>query len=380
MMIFDYETLRIIWWGFLGALIIGFAITGGFDLGVGVLLPFLGKTDEERRVILNSVGPTWEGNQVWFVMSGGALFAAWPTVYAVSFSSLYFALLLTLFAMFLRPLGFDYRSKLPKPLWRENWDRALFVGSFIPALVFGIAFGNLLKGIPFHFETDMRIVYFGSLRELLNPFSLLVGLISLSMFTMHGAVYLQIKTIGDINKRAARSVMTFTILTLVLFALAGGWITTLDGYHITSEIFPNAASNPIAKFVKKEPGLWLDNYGHLPGLWAVPASAFMGGILTIVLSMFNRPGSAFIFSCITIASIILTAACSMFPFIIPSSISLNSSLTVWDSSSSLRTLNLLFWITVIFLPLIMIYTSWVYRVFRGKVTIEHIRKNNHTLY
>jgi len=379
-MLFDYETLKIIWWAFLGILMIGFAITGGFDLGVAVLLPFLGKTDEERRVIINAVGPTWEGNQVWFVMSGAALFAAWPTAYAVSFSSFYFALLLALFALFLRPLGFDYRSKLPNPEWRANWDKALFIGGFVPALVFGIAFGNLLKGIPFHFETDMRIVYFGNLLGLLNPFALLAGLISLSMFIMHGAIYLQIKTVENINQRAQKIAVIFTVLTLVLFALAGGWICFIDGYHITSEIFPNAVANPLTKFVKKGPGLWLDNYGHLPALWAVPASAFIGGLMVLVLSIINRPGSAFVFSCLMIASIILTAGCSMFPFIIPSSISLNSSLTVWDASSSLATLNLMFWVTVIFLPLIMLYTSWVFRVFRGKVTIEHIHKNNHTLY
>jgi len=380
MMIFDYETLRIIWWAFLGTLIIGFAVMGGFDLGVGILLPFLGKTDDERRVIINSIGPTWEGNQVWFVMAGGALFAAWPTVYAVSFSSFYFALLLALFALFLRPLGFDYRGKLPNPMWRENWDRALFVGGFVPALILGVAFGNLLKGIPFHFESDMRIVYFGSLLGLLNPFALFVGLISLSMFIMQGAVFLQIKTVGHINARAKKTVLIFSVLTLVLFALAGLWINTLDGYHISSEIFPNAASNPVAKFVKRGPGLWMDNYGHLPGLWAIPLASFIAGLMALTLSRMDCPGTAFVFSSIMIASIILTAGCSMFPFIIPSSISANSSLTVWDASSSLATLNLMFWMTVIFLPMIILYTSWVYRVFRGKVTVDHIRKNNHTLY
>jgi len=379
-MIFDYETFRIIWWVFLGTLLIGFAVTGGFDLGVGVLLPFLGKTDEERRVIINSVGPTWEGNQVWFVMSGGALFAAWPTAYAVSFSSMYFALLLTLFAMFLRPLGFDYRSKLPSQKWRTNWDKALFVGGFVPALIFGVAFGNLLKGIPFHFDGDMRIVYFGSLLGLLNPFSLLVGLTSLSMFVMHGAVFLQVKTVGDINERAKKSVFIFSCLTLLFFAVAGWCITFIDGYHISSEIFPNGPSNPIAKAVKRGPGIWLDNYGHLPGLWAVPAIAFISGGVTIVLSKINRPGTAFVFSGITVAAIVLTGGGSMFPFIIPSSISANSSLTVWDSSSSLTTLNMMFWVTIIFLPLILLYTSWVFRVLRGKVTVEHIRKNDHSVY
>lgn len=379
-MIFDYETIRVIWWGLLGALFIGFAITGGFDLGVGVLLPFLGKNDNERRVIINAIGPTWEGNQVWFVLAGGALFAAWPLAYAVSFSSMYFALLLTLFAMFLRPLGFDYRSKLPSLRWRNNWDRALFIGGLIPAFVFGVAFGNLLVGIPFQLENDMRMIYHGTFLALFNPFSLLAGALSLSMFVMHGAVYLQIKTEGAIYQRAKKTVFLFTLLTLALFAFAGYCITTLNGYHIASEVFPNGPSDPLTKMVKREPGLWLDNYGHYPSLWMLPASTLITGLLTILLAILKRPGSAFIFSSLTIASIILTAGCSMFPFIIPSSISLNSSLTVWDSSSSLKTLTIMFWVTTFFLPLIVIYTSWVFRVLRGKVTVEHIQKNDHTAY
>lgn len=379
-MIFDYETLRIIWWAFLGALLIGFAITGGFDLGVGILLPFLGKNDDQRRVIINSIGPTWEGNQVWFVTAGGALFAAWPMAYAVSFSSMYFALLLTLFAMFLRPLGFDYRSKLSDKIWRENWDRALFVGGFIPTLVFGVAFGNLLTGIPFYLESDLRIVYTGSLWTLLNPFSLLAGLICLCLFIMHGAVYLQIKTVGEINQRAKKAGFIFIIILLVLFSLAGCWIYFLDGYHISSEVFQNGPSNPLTKTVKQAPGLWLDNYGHFPWLWLVPGTVYISGFITMVLTRVNRPGSAFLFSSISVAAVILTAGCSMFPFLIPSTIALNSSLTVWDSSSSQNTLNLLFWVTLVFLPLIVIYTSWVFRVLRGKVTEEYIRKNNHTAY
>ncbi len=379
-MIFDYETLRIIWWAFLGVLLIGFSITGGFDLGVGILLPFLGKTDEERRVIINSSGPVWEGNQVWFIMSGGALFAAWPTAYAVSFSSFYFALLLTLFALFLRPLGFDYRSKLSHKKWRDSWDKALFVGGFLPALVFGIAFGNLLIGIPFQFEEDMRILYSGSLLDLFNPFSLLAGLLSVAMFIMHGAVYLQIKTVDCLNARAKRVVWIFVSLSLVFFAAAGLWVTQLDGFHISSEVFTNGASNPLSKSVKHATGLWLDNYGHLPVLWSIPASAFIFGCLTILASKLDRPGSAFISSSLMLAAIILTAGGSMFPFIIPSSLSPDSSLTVWDASSSLMTLNLMFWVTVIFLPIILLYTSWVFRVFRGKITVEHIRNNEHSLY
>ncbi|MCK5478395.1 MAG: cytochrome d ubiquinol oxidase subunit II, partial [Methylococcales bacterium] len=250
-MFFDYETIRIIWWAFLALLFIGFAVMGGFDLGVGILLPFLGKNDDERRVIINSIGPTWEGNQVWFILSGGALFAAWPMVYAVFFSSMYFVLLLTLFALLLRPIGFVYRSQLSSQKWRDNWDKALFAGSFIPALVFGIAFGNLLKGIPFQLENDMHMVYYGNFWGLINLFSLLVGVISLSMFVMHGAVYLQLKTENKIYQRAKKIVFISSLTTLVLFALAGYWIIFLDGYHITSEVFPNAYSNPLAKFVKR---------------------------------------------------------------------------------------------------------------------------------
>lgn len=379
-MTLDYDTLRFIWWLFLGALLIGFAITGGFDLGVGILLPFLGKNDGERRVIINSVGPTWEGNQVWLVTGGGALFAAWPMAYAVSFSGLYLALLLTLSALFLRPLGFDYRSKLTSERWRANWDRALFIGGLVPALIFGVAFGNLLEGLPFNMDSDMRITYYGNLFGLLNPFALLAGFVSLAMLIMHGAVYLQLRTVAEINQRSKLAVMVFAITTLVTFALAGIWVSHIDGYHVTSEIIANGLSTPLVKTVEKAPGLWLDNYEHYPLLWCVPTSAFVAGLVTMALSKFDRPGLALVFSSLTLASIILTAGISMFPFIIPSSIAVNSSLTVWDSSSSYSTLQIMFWVTIFFLPVVIAYTSWVFRVLRGKMTVEHIRDNEHTVY
>lgn len=379
-MILDYETMRLIWWALLGALLIGFAITDGFDMGVAILLPFLGKNDNERRVIINSIGSVWEGNQVWFITAGGALFAAWPIAYAVAFSGFYFALLLTLFALFLRPIGFDYRSKLPSQKWRNNWDIALFVGGFVPALIFGVAFGNLLQGVPFHLDNDMRIFYTGSFWALLNPFALAAGLVSLSMLVMHGAVYLQLKTGGDINQRCKKVVLVATIITLAIFAAAGIWVSNLDGYHIISEILPNAPSNPLAKVVQKGPGLWLDNYEHYPVLWIIPALAFIAGGLTIVLSKIERPGLAFITSSLTLTSIILTAGVSMFPFLMPSSSALNSSLTVWDASSSLTTLKLMLLATLIFLPIVLVYTTWVFRILRGKITPEHIQQNDHSIY
>jgi len=379
-MTFDYETMRFIWWAFLGALLIGFAITGGADLGVGALLPFLGKNDDERRVIINSVGPTWEGNQVWFVTAGGALFAAWPMAYAVAFSGFYLALLLTLFALFMRPIGFDYRSKLANPTWRNSWDWALFVGGFVPSLIFGVAFGNLLIGVPFQLDNDMRIFYQGSFWQLLTPFALLVGVVSLSMLLMHGAVFLQIKTVGDMSLRCKKTVGIFAVLTLVAFAFGGVWIANMDGYHVASEMLHDGPSNPLVKFVHKETGLWLNNYRLYPLLWSVPGLAFVAGVVTLWLSKIDRPGLAFISSSLTMAAIILTAGVSMFPFLIPSSLSLNSSLTVWDASSSLATLKIMFWVTVVFLPIVVIYTSWVFRVLRGKITIEHIHTNDHTAY
>ncbi|MCK4842648.1 MAG: cytochrome d ubiquinol oxidase subunit II [Methylococcales bacterium] len=379
-MIFDYETLRIIWWGFLGFFLISFAITGGFDLGAGILLPFIAENDDEKRVVINIAGATWLGNQAWLILVIGTLFAAWPMVYAVLFSGFYLLLLLALFGLCIRALSFSYRSQLSDQKWRNNWDKALFVGSILPTFIFGVVFGNLLKGIPFQLENDLSIVYLGSFWSLFSPFALLVGLLSVSMLAMHGAVYLQIKTEGAIQKKLKKKLPVLVFMTLGLFALAGHVITFLEGYHFISEAASNDLSTPLTKFIKREPGLWLDNYGHLPTLMAIPATTFVSGFITITLSRINRPGSAFIFSAIAIATIIFTVACSLFPFIIPSSVSVNSSLTLWDASASQNTLNMLFWVTAFFLPLITIYSNWTFRVLRGKITVKHIQKNNYTAY
>jgi cytochrome d ubiquinol oxidase subunit II len=377
---FDYETLRCIWWLFLGVLLIGFAITGGFDLGAAILLPFLGKNDTERRVIINTVGATWEGNQVWLVTAGGALFAAFPMAYAVSFSGFYLALLLTLFALIIRPVGFDYRSKLPSEKWRGNWDIALFVGGFVPSLIFGVAFGNLLQGVPFHFDNDMRVFYDGSFWALLNPFAIVAGLLSVAMIIMHGAVFIQLKTEGDIQQRSEKVVMIAAIATLVIFALAGVWVANIDGYAITSTVLHDAPSNPLKKVVEKTAGLWMANYKQYPLLILVPSLGFAAGTLTILLSKKQYLKSAFVTSSLTLASVILTAGVSMFPFLMPASVSINHSLTVWDASSSHTTLAIMFWVTLVFLPIVLVYTSWVFRVLSGKITLAHIQNNDHTAY
>jgi cytochrome d ubiquinol oxidase subunit II len=380
-MIFDYETLKVIWWLFIGVLLIGFAVTDGFDMGVGFLLPFLGRTDDERRVIINSVGATWEGNQVWFITAGGATFAAWPLVYATAFSGFYWALLLVLFALFFRPVGFDYRSKVDDPRWRNAWDWGLFVGGTVPALVFGVAFGNLLLGVPFHYERDMQVYYTGSFFALLNPFALLAGVVSLAMLVMHGATYLQLRSEAEINARAKTAVKVAAIVMMAAFALAGVWVAMgIDGYRIISMPPPDTAFTPLAKAVEKAPGAWLANYSAHPWMIAAPVLGFAGAAIAIVFSAANRALPAFVASALAVSGVILTAGFSLFPFIMPSSSNPNSGLTVWDAVSSYRTLQVMFWVVVIFLPIVLAYTSWVYRVLRGKITVETIRKNPHTSY
>ena len=381
MTFFDYESLKLIWWLFIGILLIGFAIMDGFDMGVAAWLPFLGKTDDERRVIINSIGATWEGNQTWLITAGGAIFAAWPLVYAAAFSGLYIALLLVLFALFFRPVGFDYRSKLADPRWRNGWDWALFAGGAIPALVFGVAFGNLLIGLPFYYDDTLRSFYTGSFWALLNPFALLCGVVSLTMLMMHGAIYLQLRTDGAVQKRAQKAALVTGIICAVAFAIAGLWIAFgIDGYRVTWIRNGNLALNPLAKTVEKTAGAWLSNYQTFKWMTLAPIAGFAGIALALLSARFKNERTAFVFSSAAIAGIILTAGFSMFPFIMPSSTNPVSSLTVWDAVSSQKTLGIMFIVTIIFLPLILLYTSWVFRVLRGKVTVQSIKDNTHTAY
>jgi cytochrome d ubiquinol oxidase subunit II len=379
-MIIDYTTLKLIWWLLIGVLLIGFAITDGFDMGVGALLPFLGKTDDERRVIINTVGPHWEGNQVWFVTAGGAIFAAWPLVYAAAFSGLYVAMLLVLFALFFRPVGFDYRSKIADPRWRNAWDWGLFAGGAVPALVFGVAFGNLFLGLPFQHDEFLRPSYTGSFWGLLNPFALLVGVVSLSMLLMHGAIWLQMRADKIIAARARVAAQYAGVVLIVCFALAGLWIAFgIHGYEITSMPPTDAPSNPLAKHVITG-GSWLANYSIYPWMISAPLAGFAGAVLTVLLARLGRPGLGFITSSLAIAGVILTAGFSLFPFVMPSSTQLDSSLTLWDAASSQRTLTVMFWTAMVFVPIILAYTTWTYRTMWGRVTVQDIRDNTDTAY
>ena len=380
-MILDYETLKLVWWVLVGVLLIGFVITDGFDMGAGALLPFLGKTDEERRVIINTVGPHWDGNQVWFITAGGAIFAAWPAVYAAAFSGFYIAMLLVLFALFFRPVGFDYRSKIADPRWRNTWDWGLFVGGAVPALLFGVAFGNLLLGVPFQHDEFLRPTYTGSFFGLLRPFALLAGVVSLSMLIMHGAVWLHMRAGDPIHQRARKATIVSGLVLIASFALAGVWLTMgVDGFRIVTQPPLDALPNPLAKTVEIATGAWMSNYSTYPWMMIAPAAGLLGAALTILLAMANRPGLGFVTSSLSMSGVILTAGFSMFPFIMPSNSFPNSSLTLWDAPSSPLTLTVMFWAAMIFVPIIISYTTWTYYKMWGRVTVEHIRATDHQSY
>jgi len=378
----DYETLKLIWWLLVGVLLVGFAIMDGHDMGVGTLLPFVGKTDTERRVVINTVGPHWDGNQVWFITGGGAIFAAWPLVYATAFSGFYWAMLAVLWALFFRPVGFDYRSKIHNATWRSTWDWGLFVGGFVPPVIFGVAFGNLLQGVPFGFDDMLISTYTGSFWQLLNPFALLAGVVSSAMITLHGATYLAHRTEGHIQARTVRAGVGAAMVMVMSFAAAGAWLKWggIEGFAITSTINPAALPDPLAKTVVRSADAWWANYATLPALWALPALGLLGPLLAAGLMAARRTLSAFVVSSLAIVGVIGTAGAAMFPFVMPSSTQLNASLTVWDSVSSHLTLGLMFWATLIFMPLIVLYTGWAYRVMRGKVTEQFVHDNEHAAY
>lgn len=375
-MLFDYETLKLIWWVLIGVLLIGFAVTDGFDMGIGALIPLLGKTDEERRIIINTVGPHWDGNQVWFITAGGALFAAWPVVYGVAFSGFYWAMLFTLFALFFRPVGFEYRSKIEDKRWRSFWDWGLFAGGFVPALIFGVAFGNLFLGVPFELDAYMRSSYQGGLSGLLNPFALLSGVLSVAMLMMHGAVYLQLRSDGIVQQRARSAAQIAAVVTLAAFSIAGLWLAFKDvGYVIMNMPDANSAMVPTAKLVNSEGGAWFHNYQLYPWMVAGPVMGLSGAVLVFIFSRILRPGFAFLCSSISVAGIICTAGWSLFPFILPSSLNPSHSLTVWDVTSSPMTMNIMFWAAMIFVPLILCYTLWGYVKLWGRVTAKQIQDN-----
>ena len=373
----DYATLRIIWWALMGVLLFGFALTDGFDMGVGALLPFVAKTDAERRMVINTIGATWEGNQVWFILGGGAIFAAWPFVYAVSFSGFYLAMFLVLGAMILRPVGFKYRSKRPEPGWRSFWDWALFTGGFVPVLVFGVAVGNVLQGAPFRLDSDLRSFYEGAFFGLFTPFTLLCGLLSVSMLVLHGAAWLTVKgEEGPVTNRARKLGETAGLASIVLFA-AGGFYVAFGGLGYRLEGVADAAgpSNPLRAVAVHASGAWLDNYGRHGWMLIAPVLGFVGAAVALLGLRTGKAALSFSGSSASALGIISTVGLSMFPFILPSAIDPRSSLTVWNASSSHLTLFIMLIVTVIFLPLVLLYTAWVYKVLWGRTSTAALATN-----
>lgn len=374
---FDYETLRILWWGLMGVLLIAFALTDGFDLGVATLLPFVARTDSERRMVINSVGPTWEGNQVWFILGGGAIFAAWPFVYAVSFSGFYLAMFLVLAALILRPVGFKYRSKRPDPRWRSGWDWALFVGGVVPALVFGVAVGNVLSGAPFRLDSDLRAFFDGSFFGLFTPFTLICGLLSVAMLVLHGSAWLAIKVEhGPVHDRATRFGTLAAILSLVLFAAGWAFVAWTDiGFRIVGTIDPAGPSNPLRTTSEIAAGAWLANYALHPWMMIAPLLGFGGAVVALIGIRRRIESAAFAGSSASAVGIIATVGLSMFPYILPSSIDGHSSLTVWNASSSEKTLGIMLFVTVVFLPIVLAYTAWAFKLMWGRVTAHEVATN-----
>lgn len=377
---FDYESLRLFTWAIIGVLLIGFIITDGFDMGVATLLPVLGKSEVDRRIMINSIAPHWDGNQVWLVTAGGAIFAIWPAIYAAAFSGFYLAMILVLATLWLRPLGMDYRAKIDNPQWKKACDIALIISGFIPPVIFGVGFGNLLIGVPFEFNELLMMSYQGGFWDLLTPFPLLCGLVSLAMVVTQGAAFLQMKTTGDLKQRAQRVIICMALITAGLFAVGGLFAYTLPGYLITSPVVTDAVSNPLLKHVVKFDDLLLHNYETYHVLWIIPTLGIIGMLSCALMTRLNRAGLAFASSSLSIASIITTAGVALFPMIMPSSLVPSHSLTLWDGTSSQLTLSIISVVAVIVVPIILGYTIWCYYKMFGRLDGKYIHDNSSSLY
>ena len=377
---FDYENLRLFTWAVIGVLLIGFIITDGFDMGVAALLPVLGKSEVDRRIMINSIAPHWDGNQVWLVTAGGAIFAIWPAIYAAAFSGFYLAMIIVLATLWLRPLGMDYRAKIDNPQWKKACDIALIVSGFIPPFIFGVGFGNLMIGVPFEFNELLMMSYQGGFWDLLTPFPLLCGLVSLAMVVTQGAAFLQMKTTGDLKQRAQKVIVCMALVTVGLFIVGGIYAYTLPGYLITSPVVTDGVSNPLLKHVMKFDDLLLHNYENYPVLWGIPALGIIGMLSCAVMTRLNRAGLAFASSSLSIASIITTAGVALFPMIMPSSLMPSHSLTLWDGTSSELTLSIISVVAVIVVPIILGYTIWCYYKMFGRLDSQYIHDNSSSLY
>lgn len=375
-----YVVLKVIWAVLLGVLLSGLAVFVGMDMGVGSLLRFVGKTDNERRTALKIIGPHWDGNQVWFILGGGAIFAAFPTLYASSFSLFYIVMILLLFSMIMRPVAFEYRSKVDAKHWRATWDWAFLISGAVPMIVYGAAFGNVMEGIGFHFGWDGQYYRDESfIWYLLNPFAILCGVMALALSIQQGGTILMVKGVEPIYGRARRIAIWGGIIGGVLFVGGGFWVAHISEYVITSGGVPGAPANPMhGQTVVRETGAWLDNYAKYPGLWLVPLAGVLGMFGCAVLNFINKPIIAWWVGLVGWLGAVFTTGVSMFPFLMPSTTTPDNSLTIWNATGSEYNLAWMLAFTVFFVPAIWSYTIWCVRVMRGKVKIGNYENDTHS--
>lgn len=330
--------LTTIWFILIGVLFTGFFFLEGFDYGVGMLLPFLGRDDTERRVIINSIGPVWDGNEVWMITAGGALFAAFPHVYATMFSGFYLALFLMLMALIVRAVAFEFRSKDESSIWRNTWDWMIFIGSAVPALLWGVAVTNLIKGVPI----NAKMQYVGTFFDLLSPYTLVGGVAFLLVFLFHGALFLTLKVEGEMIERARRAATTIGVLAAIAFlALVG--LT-----YMNTDLFDHAIAGM--------------------ALWG----AVVVFVLSYVLNWLQRFGWAFAMSGLAIVFTTIAFFSGLFPRLMVSSLNPTWNLTIYNAASSAYTLKIMTFAAVILVPVVLCYQGWTYWVFRKRVSVKHL--------
>ncbi|QJC36499.1 cytochrome d ubiquinol oxidase subunit II [Enterobacteriaceae endosymbiont of Donacia simplex] len=378
----NYKFLCLIWSIIIGILITGFMITDGLDMGVGILLFIIGKNNIERRILINTIAPHWDGNQVWLITTGAALFAAWPIVYATLFSHFYIAMILLLVSLFLRPIGFEYRSKIKNEIWQKTCDICISIGSIIPPAIIGIALGNILKGIPFYLNKYYIIYSKEHFLKLFNLSSIMISITTVILVINHAATYLQIR-IKDliINRRLNLLLKVSSILLIIFFILSfTNVLFFIKGYKFKTLVCQK--TNIIYKThnIIYEKKAWMNNFQNFKYLYLLPLLSIILPFLIILTSIYKKKIITFIFSIFTIISIISTIGIIMFPFIIPSNIKYYQSLTIWNSTSSQLTLNIMLYVVMIFMPIILTYTFWCYKKMFFYINKEEIKKKSDFYY
>ena len=375
-----YVVLKVIWAVLLGVLLTGLAVMVGMDMGIGTLLRFVGKTDAERRSALNMIGPHWDGNQVWFIVGGGVIFAAFPTLYATSFSVFYVVMILLLFSMIMRPVAFEYRSKVDAKHWRATWDWAILISGALPMIIYGAAFGNVLEGVGFHYGWDGQYYQDESFFSyLLNPFAIMCGVMALALSIYQGGTFLMVRGVEPIYSRARNYASLGGVVAAVLFAVGGVWVSHLNGFVFTAPVDPGMPATPLSgPGVAMQAGAWLNNYRDYPVLWLAPAAGFLGMIAGTAALRLNLKVVAWWLGVLAWIGTISTVGAGMFPFLMPSSTNPSQSLTVWNSTGSVYNLSWMLFFAAVFVPIIITYTSWAFYVMRGKVRPEVVANDPHS--